>query len=97
MRTYVGVDLSGMFEDDIVDGLCAKALSRDFGALCDLPKESPLHDGADSAPLIHRRLGPDGNRYGPNAAALADQVGDDPPILYYAELGYRNRRGLTSP
>ena len=52
---------------------------------------------ADSAPLIHRRLGPKRNRYGSNAAVLADQIGDDPPVLYNAELLYRNRRNLTAP
>jgi hypothetical protein len=85
-----------MFENDIVDSLCAEPLSRNCSAFCDLSKQSPCHDGADSAPLIDRRLGPDGNRHGSNAAVLADQVGDDPSVLYNAELRYRNRSGLAA-
>jgi hypothetical protein len=59
-----------MLKNDIVDGLCAKAFSRNFGALCDLSKQSPHHDGAGQAPLIHRHLGPKRNRYGSNAAVV---------------------------
>jgi len=28
---------------------------------------------------------------------LADQIGDDPPVLYNSELRYRNRRNLAAP
>src|ERR1022692_2037049 len=86
-----------MLKNDIVDGLCAKAFSRNFSALCDLSKQASRHDGADSAPLIHRRLGPKRNRHGSNTAVLSDQIGDDPPFLYDAELLYRNRRSLAAP
>jgi hypothetical protein len=86
-----------MFENDIVDGLWAKAFSCNFGALCDLPEQSPRQDGADPAPLIDRRLGPDGNCYGSNTAVLADQISDDPPILDNAELRYRNPSYLSAP
>src|SRR5450759_389833 len=86
-----------MLKNDIVDGLCAKAFSRNFRALCDLSKQASRHDGADSAPLIHCRLGPKRTRYGSNTAVLADEIGDDPPVLYNAELLYRNRRNLAAP
>ena len=38
-----------------------------------------------------------GNHYGSNAAKLADQIGDDPPVLDNAKLRYRNRRSLIAP
>src|ERR1035437_6417102 len=82
---------------DGVDDLSGKASSRNFGALCDLSKQSPRHDGTGSAPLIHRRLGPYWNRYGSNPAVLADQIGDDPPVLDNAKLLHRNRRDLSAP
>ena len=61
-----------MGKDDIVDGLSGKAFSGNCAALVDLSKQSSRQDGADSAPLIHRRLGPKGNRYRSNASVLAD-------------------------
>src|ERR1017187_5941605 len=97
VRPHIGVHLSSMFENDIVDCLCAKAFSGDFGTFCDLSKQSPRQDRADPAPLIDRRLGPDGNCYGSNTTVLADQVSDDPPILDDAELRYRNPSYLSAP
>src|ERR1017187_5651556 len=97
MRSHIGVHFSGMRQNDIVDGLSGKAFSGNYGALIDLTKQSPRYDGADSAPFIHCSLGPDRNRYRSNAAVLADQIGDDPAVLYYAELRYRNRRSLAAP
>jgi hypothetical protein len=86
-----------MRKNDVVDSLSAKAVSGNCGTFCDLSKQPPRYDGADSAPLIHRRLGPDWHGYGSNAAVLADQIGDDPPVLYNAEVPYRNRRNLATP
>ena len=43
------------------------------------------------------RLGPYWNRYGSNPAVLADQIGDDPPVLDNAKLLHRNRRDLSAP
>src|ERR1039458_3325695 len=97
VRPHIGVHLSSMRKNDVVDGLSGKAFSRNFGALCDLSKQSPRQDGTGSAPLIHRRLGPYWNRYGSNAAVLADQIGDDPPVLDNAKLLHRNRRDLSAP
>ena len=97
MRPYIGVHLSGIRKNDIINRLSAKAFSRNFGALCDLPKQSPRQDGTGSAPLIHRRLGPYWNRYGSNPAVLADQIGDDPAVLDNAKLLHRNRRDLSAP
>jgi hypothetical protein len=97
VRPHIGVYGSSMLQNDIVNGLCGKAFPGDFGALCDVPKQSPLYDGADQSPFIHRRLGPRRNCHSPNAAVLADQVGDDPPLLYNPELLYGNCRNLGAP
>src|ERR1017187_6354622 len=86
-----------MRKNDIVYSLSGKPFSGDCGALIDLTEQSPRYDGTAPAPFIHRRLGPDRTRYRSNAAVLADQVGDDPPVLYNAELRYRNRRSLAAP
>ena len=96
VRPYLGVHLSGMRKNNVVDGLSGKAYSGNCATLCDLSKQPPRYDGTHSAPLIHRRLGPDGNRYGSNAAVLANQIGDDPPVLYHTELFYRNRRRFVT-
>src|ERR1035438_7661687 len=97
MRPHLGVHLSGMGKNNVVDGLSGKAFSGNCAALCDLPKQPPRYDGTHLAPRIHRRLGPDGNRYGSNAAVLAYQIGDDPPVLYHTELLHRNRRSFVTP
>src|ERR1035441_9831418 len=86
MRPYLGVHLSGMGKDNVVDGLSGDAFSGNCAALYDFSKQPPRYDGTHSAPLIHRRLGPDGNRYGSNAAVLANQIGDDRSEEHTSEL-----------
>src|ERR1017187_1726482 len=96
MRPYIWVHLPGMPKNDIVDGLSSKAFSGNSSALRDLSKQPPRYDGANSAPFIHRRFGPNRYRYGSNPAMLADQIGDDPPVLGDAEVLYRNSRNLAT-
>src|ERR1035438_3482904 len=97
MRPYIVVHHSGMLKNDIVNGLRGKAYPGDFGAFCNMAKQSPRHDGADQAPLIHRCLGPRRNRYRSNPAVLANQVNDDPAVLDHTELLVRDRRNLGAP
>jgi hypothetical protein len=71
------------------------ALSDPLG-LIDGPKYGTSSDTGGCQPVVYCRFDPGWDRYRPNVAALAYEIGDDPMLLWLLQTLDRQRRCLSS-
>ena len=78
-------DFPGRFGHNSPDGPVAEVLT-DLADLVDRSQERPLFDLCRSLPGVDPVLDPDRHSHGPDAAAFAAEIDDDPTVLPHLDV-----------